>query len=88
MLGMLALMAVTVLGADEAACTRHLEDAAIERMIAVAEAELYEAEVYADAERDFDAVLDEAGLAGSTLGREELRAASGSAMAAAFARNR
>jgi hypothetical protein len=88
MLGMLALMGGTLLGADETACARHIEDAAIERMIAVAEAELYEAEVYADAERDFDAVLDEAGLAGSTLGREQLRATTGDAVAAAFARNR
>jgi len=88
MLGMLALMAVTMMGADEGACARHVEEAAIDRMIAAAEAELYEAEVYAEAERDFDAVLDEAGLAGSTLGRDELRATTGDAMAASFARNR
>lgn len=87
MLGMLALMAVTVLGADEGSCARHVEDAAIERMIAAAEAELYEAEVYAEAESDFDAVLEESGLAGSTLGREELRATAGDATAA-LARNR
>ena len=88
MLGMLALMAVTIAGADESSCARHVEDAAIERFIAVAEAEMYEAEVYAEAESDFAFVLDEAGLAGSTLGREEVRAGSSEAFAAAFAQNR
>ena len=88
MLGMLALMAVMVAGADESTCARHIEEAAIERMIAAAEAEMLEAEVYAEAESDFAFVLDEAGLAGSTLGREEIRAGSSEAFAAAFAQNR
>jgi hypothetical protein len=44
--------------------------------------------VYAEAEADFDAVLDEAGLAGSTLGREETRAIASQSVAATFARNR
>ena len=74
MLGMLALMAVTLAGVDASGCARLAGAAAVEQMIAAAEAELYEAEVYADAENDFAAGLDEAGLAGSTLGREELRA--------------
>ena len=74
MLGMLALIAVTIAGADEGSCTRHVDEAAVARMVAAAEAEFYEAEVYADAESDFDARLDEVGLAGSTLGREEARA--------------
>ena len=76
MLGMLALMAVTLAGAtnDEVMCTTRVEQAAVERMIAAAEAELYVADVYAEAEADFDARLDEIGLAGSTLGREEARA--------------
>ncbi len=88
MLGMLALMAVTMAGFDESACAKLAEAAAVEQLIAAAEAELYEAEVYADAESDFAAVLDEAGLAGSTLGREELRATRADARASAFARNR
>jgi len=74
MLGMLALMAVTLAGADEGSCARHVDEAAVEQMIAEAEAELYVAEVYADAENDFAVRLDEVGLAGSTLGREEARA--------------
>ena len=76
MLGMLALMAVTLAGAtnDEAMCTTRVEEGAVEQILAAAEAELYEAEVYADAEADFDARLDEVGLAGSTLGREEAQA--------------
>jgi hypothetical protein len=75
MLSMLVL-AVTLTGAtsDEAMCTTRLEEAAVEQVLAAAEAELYEAEAYADAEADFDARLDEVGLAGSTLGREEARA--------------
>ncbi len=88
MLGMLALMAVTMAGADEGACARHVEDAAIEEMIAAADAEFITAAVYADAEADFDSVLEEAGLAGSTLGREEARALASQATAATFARNR
>jgi hypothetical protein len=89
MLGMLALMAVTLAGADETMCTTHVEEAAVERMIAAAEAELYEAEVYADAASDFDARLDEVGLAGSTLGREEARAIAGAREEGRFvARNR
>jgi len=91
MLGMLALMAVTLAGADEGSCARHVDGAALERMIAAVEARLYEAEVYADAERDFAARLDEVGLAGSTLGREEARAAAADAREAgapAVARNR
>jgi hypothetical protein len=79
MLGMLALMTVTLAGADEGSCARHVEEAAVEQMIAEAEAELYEAEVYADAESDFAARLDEVGLAGSTLGRAEARAAAADA---------
>jgi hypothetical protein len=75
MLGMLALMAVTLVAADERSCANHMDDAAVERLIAETEAALYEAEVYADAESDFDARLAEVGLAGSTLGREEARAA-------------
>lgn len=89
MLGMLALMAVTLAGADETMCTRHVEEAAVVQLIAEAEADLYEAEVYADAEDDFDARLDEVGLAGSTLGREEARAMAGARDDATFvARNR
>ena len=90
MLGMLALMAVTLAGADEGSCAEHTDDAAIERMIAQAEADLYVAEVYADAENDFAARLDEVGLAGSTLAREQTRAAADAreAWAAAVARNR
>jgi hypothetical protein len=75
MLGMLALMAVTLAGAnDEAMCTARLEEMAVEQILAAAEADLYEADVYANAEADFDARLDEVGLAGSTLGREEAHA--------------
>lgn len=74
MLGMLALMAFTLAGADVVTCESHVQEAVVEQMIAAAEAEMYEAEVYADAESDFDARLDEVGLAGSTLGREEARA--------------
>lgn len=74
MLGMLALMAFTLAGADAVTCESHVQEAVVAQMIAAAEAELYEAEVYADAESDFDARLDEVGLAGSTLGREEARA--------------
>jgi len=77
MLGMLALMAVTLAGADETMCTTHVEEAAVAQLMAEAEADLYEAEVYADAQDDFDARLDEVGLAGSTLGREEARAMAG-----------
>ena len=91
MLGMLALVAVTLAGADEGSCARHVDEAAVAQMIAAAEAEWYEAEVYAGAERDFAARLDEVGLAGSTLGREEARAAAGDAREAgapAVARNR
>ncbi len=73
MVGMLALVAVTLAGANETMCTTHVEEAAV-GMIAAAEAELYVADVYAQAERDFDARLDETGLAGSTLGREQARA--------------
>jgi hypothetical protein len=88
MLGMLALMAVTLAGADETMCTTHLEEAAVERMIAAAEADLYVADVYAEAEEDFDARLDEVGLAGSTLAREQLRAAADIAAATVVAGNR
>lgn len=77
MLGMLALMAVTLAGADEASCVRDVDEAAWEQVIAAAEAELSVAEAYAEAESDFTARLEEVGLAGSTLGREEARAASG-----------
>ena len=88
MLGMLALMAFTAALADEGSCARHVEEAAVERMIAAAEAEMYEAEVYAEAESEFAFVLDEAGLAGSTLGREQVRAGASEARAAAFAQIR
>jgi hypothetical protein len=89
MLGMLALMAVTLAGADETMCTTHVEEAAVARMIAEAEADLYVADVYADAEGDFDASLGEVGLAGSTLGREEVRAiADAREQGRAVARNR
>ena len=90
MLGMLALMAVTLAGADEGSCARLVDEAAVEQMIAEAEAELYVAEVYADAESDFAVRLDEVGLAGSTLGREEARAAADAreSGAPAVARNR
>ena len=88
MLGMLALMAVTLAGADETMCTTHLEEAAVQRMIAAAEADLYVADVYAEAEADFDARLDEVGLAGSTLAREQSRAAADIAAATVVAGNR
>jgi hypothetical protein len=88
MLGMLALMAMTFGGADERSRARLLDDAALERMILAVEAELYEAEVYADAEIDFASRLDEVGLAGSTLGREEARAAACGSDSPAVARNR
>ena len=55
MLGMLALMAMTLAGADEGSCAKHVDEAAVQRMIAAAEVELYVAEVYAEAESDFDA---------------------------------
>ncbi len=87
-MGMLALMAVTLVGADVGSCARDVDEAALEQMIAAAEAELDEAEAYADAESDFAAVLDELGLAGSTLGREEVRALASDAATAAVARNR
>jgi hypothetical protein len=90
MLGMLALMAMTLAGADASLCARDVDEAAVEQMIAAAEAELYEADVYADAESDFDARLDEVGLAGSTLGRDEARAVAGGRESGApvVARNR
>ena len=90
MLGMLALMAMTIAGADEGSCARLVDEAAVERMIASAEAELYVAEVYAEAESDFDVRLDEVGLAGSTLGREQARAGvdTRDAETPAIARNR
>ncbi len=89
MLGMLALMTVTLAGADENSCARHVDAAAVEQMIAAAEAEMDEAEAYADAESDFGARLDEVGRAGSTLGREEARAAADARQAGpAVARNR
>lgn len=89
MLGMLALAAMTLAGADEGSCARHVDDYAIDQVIARAEAELYVAEVYQEAEGDFAARLDEVGLAGSTLGREEARAsADGREAAPAVARNR
>jgi hypothetical protein len=88
MLGMLALMAMTLGGADEGSCARHVDEAAVRQMIAEAEAELYVAEVYADAESDFDVRLDEVGLAGSTLAREEARAVVDARRAWAIARNR
>ena len=88
MLGMLALMAVTLAGADETMCTTHLEEAAVQQMIAAAEADLYVADVYAEAEADFDARLDEVGLAGSTLAREQSRAAADIAAATVVAGNR
>lgn len=90
MLGMLALMAVTLAGADEGSCARLVDEAAVEQMIAETEAELYVAEVYADAESDFAVRLDEVGLAGSTLGRQEARAAADAREAGvpAVARNR
>ena len=87
MLGMLAIMAMTMTaGADAGTCARHVEDAAVARMIAAFEAEMYaEAEIYAEAESDFDFVLADAGLAGSTLGREQVRAGSTASLPAAFA---
>ena len=88
MLGMLALMAVTLAGADETMCTTHLEEAAVQQMIANAEADLYVADVYAEAEADFDARLDEVGLAGSTLAREQSRASADLAAATVVAGNR
>ena len=88
MLGMLALMAVTLAGADETMCTTHLEEAAVQQMIAAAEADFYVADVYAEAEADFDARLDEVGLAGSTLAREQSRAAADIAAATVVAGNR
>ena len=90
MLGMLALVAVTLAGVDDASCARHVDEAAVQQMIAEAEAELYVADVYAEAESDFDVRLDEVGLAGSTLGREEARGAADAleAGAPAVARNR
>jgi hypothetical protein len=89
MLGMLALVAMTLAGVDEGSCAREGEEAAVQQMIAAAEAELDVAEAYAEAESDFIARLDEVGLAGSTLGREEARAASGAREAGTpVARNR
>jgi hypothetical protein len=90
MLGMLALVAMTVAGADEASCAKHVDDYAVDQLIARAEAELYVAEVYAEAESDFDARLAEVGLAGSTLGREEARSSANAreSWASAVARNR
>ena len=88
MLGMLALMAVTLAGADETMCTTHLEEAAVQEMIAAAEADFYVADVYAEAEADFDARLDEVGLAGSTLARDQSRAAADLAAATVVAGNR
>jgi hypothetical protein len=85
MLGMLALMAVTLAGADETMCTTQLEEAAVQQMIAATEADLYVADVYAEAEADFDARLDEVGLAGSTLARQQSRAAADSAAATVVA---
>ena len=87
MLGMLALMAMTLGGADEGSCARNVDEAAVEQMIAAAEAELYVAEVYTDAEGDFAVRLDEVGLAGSTLAREEARATADARKAWAVARN-
>ena len=90
MLGLLALMAMTMAGADLGACAKDADEAAVQQMITAAEAELYVAEAYADAESDFAARLDEVGLAGSTLAREEARAAADAreAGAPAVARNR
>ena len=90
MLGMVALMAMTLAGADEGLCARDVDETAVEQMIAAAEARMYEAEIYADAENDFAARLDELGLAGSTLGREEARAGADAREAGepAVARNR
>jgi uncharacterized membrane protein affecting hemolysin expression len=88
MLGMLALMAMTIGGADEGSCAKLTDEVAVERMIAAAEAELYVEEVYAEAESDFDVRLDEVGLAGSTLAREEARAVVDARKAWAIARNR
>jgi hypothetical protein len=90
MLGMLALMTVTLAGADHGSCAKLVDEAAVQRMIADAEIEIYVAEVYAEAENDFAARLDETGLAGSTLGREEARAAADARGdgARAMARNR
>jgi hypothetical protein len=82
MLGMLALVAMTMGGADDATCTRLVDESALESIVAAAEADLFaaeaaliEAEIYADAEMDFADRLHEAGLAGSTLGRDEARIA-------------
>jgi 2-hydroxychromene-2-carboxylate isomerase len=88
MLGMLALVAITMAGADETQCARHVEVEAAFAMIEAAETAMYEAEVYADAEIDFASVLEEAGLDGSTLARDEMRARTGDALAATFAHNR
>ncbi len=88
MLGMLALMAMTLGGADEGSCAKLSDEAAVQQMIAEAEAELYVEEVYAEAESDFDYRLSKVGLAGSTLAREEARALVDARKAWDVARNR
>ena len=91
MLGMLALMAMTLAGTDASLCAKDANEAALERMSAAAEARLHVAEAYAEAESEFADHLDEAGLAGSTLGRVQARAAATDAANAAepaIARNR
>ena len=74
---MLSIVLVLALSAaaDEQSCSGHLSayDAELE-MLAAQE---YEAGVYAAAEVDFAQRLEELGLAGSTLGREEARASAG-----------
>ena len=85
MLGVLVLTAVTLAGADASVCVKDADEAAFQRLVAQAEAELTVQQAYADAERDFAARLDEVGLAGSTLAREQARVvahAPGSAEAA------
>jgi hypothetical protein len=89
MLGVLVLTAATLAGADASVCVKDADEAAFQRLVAQAEAELSIQQVYADAERDF-AALDEVGLAGSTLAREQARVAANAPRSAeaAVAHNR
>jgi len=74
MLAVVALMAMTLAGTDASVCAKDADEVAFQRLIAATEAELSIQAAYAAAEGDFAARLDEVGLAGSTLGREQARA--------------
>ena len=90
MLAVVALMAMTLAGTDASVCAKDADEVAFQRLIAATEAELSVQRAYADAESDFAARLDEVGLAGSTLGREQTRATADvpAPTEAAVARNR